>query len=82
MRRVADECVDAALVDQLRGVGHDVVYVAELRSGVTDPEVLALAQHEDRLLLTEDKGFGELTFRLRLAVPGVVLLRIALERRA
>jgi len=77
---LADECVDAALVGQLRGAGHDVDYVAELASGVTDTQVVSLAQADGRLLLTEDKGFGELVFRLKLAIPGVVLLRIDPER--
>jgi hypothetical protein len=80
VRWLADECVDAALVSRLRGAGHDVVYVAELASGISDTEVLQLAQSNGRVLLTEDKGFGELVFRSKLTVPGVVLLRIDPER--
>ena len=76
MRWVADECVDAALVSQLRGGGHDLLYVAEIASGATDAEVLRRARNDSRLLLTEDKDFGELLFRLKLAVPGLVLLRL------
>jgi predicted nuclease of predicted toxin-antitoxin system len=78
MRWLADECVAAALVDRLRGAGHDVSYVAEAGSGATDAAVLGLAHDEDRLLLTEDKDFGDLVFRSRRAVPGVVLLRLAI----
>ena len=80
MRWLADECVDAALVDRLRGAGHDVVYIAEMAAGASDAEVLQRAHEEARLLLTEDKGFGELVFRSELPVPGVVLLRIAPEK--
>ena len=76
MRWLADECVDAALVDALRASGHDVSYIAESASGVTDTEALGLAQTENRLFLTEDKDFGELVFRFRLPAPGLVLLRI------
>jgi hypothetical protein len=78
MRWLADECVAAALVDRLRGAGHDVSYVAEAGAGATDAAVLGLAHDEDRLLLTEDKDFGDLVFRSRRAVPGVVLLRLAI----
>jgi hypothetical protein len=37
---------------------------------------------EKRLLLTEDKDFGELVFRRERAVPGVVLMRINPENPA
>jgi len=76
MRWLADECVDAALVASLRSAGHDVSYVAEVASGLTDEEALRLAQDQQRVFLTEDKDFGELVFRFRLPVPAVVLLRI------
>src|SRR5579862_5940941 len=81
MRWLADECVDAGLVAALRGAGHDVVYVAEIASGIDDTEVLRQAQAEGRLLLTEDKGFGDLVFRSEMAVPGIVLLRISPVRQ-
>src|ERR1700730_8935275 len=80
MRWVADECVDAALVQRLRGPGHDVIYAAEVASGATDAQILRRANDEDRLLLTEDKDFGEFVFRLHMTVPGLVLLRVAPER--
>jgi predicted nuclease of predicted toxin-antitoxin system len=80
MRWLADECVDAALVLTLRGANHDVLYVAEIASGMTDTETLELARNERRLFLTEDKDFGELVFRFRLEVPGLVLLRIDTAR--
>ena len=66
----------APLVASLRRAGQDVLYVAEVAGGISDPDVTALAQRERRLLLTEDKDFGDLVFRHGHAVPGVVLLRI------
>ena len=81
MRWFADECVDASLVEYLRAAGHDVVYVAELASGMTDVAAIALANEDSRILLTEDKDFGELVIRRRRPVPGLVLLRIDSERR-
>ena len=76
MRWLVDECVDAGLAARLRAEGHDVIYIAEARPGETDRQVLALALQGDRLLLTEDKDFGDLVFRSRMEVPGVVLLRL------
>ncbi|QDL97521.1 hypothetical protein FLL57_09465 [Rhodopseudomonas palustris] len=76
MRWLADECVPASLVAALRADGHDVLYVAEMAAGLSDAEVVTMAASDGRLLLTEDKDFGELTVRFGLAVPGLVLLRI------
>lgn len=77
MRFLADEGVDRQVVEALRAVDLDVTYVAELDPGIRDPEVLALAVREQRLLITSDKGFGELVFRQRRASHGVILLRLA-----
>jgi predicted nuclease of predicted toxin-antitoxin system len=41
-----------------------------------DSEVIDLAASEARLLLTEDKDFGDLVFRQGKPVPGLILLRI------
>lgn len=82
MRFLADECADAPLVAQLRAAGHDVGYVAEERRGLTVAEVLAVVHDQGRVILTEDKNFGELAVRHGHAVPGVVLLRIDPLRRA
>jgi predicted nuclease of predicted toxin-antitoxin system len=76
LRWLADECIDAALVLQMRQSGHDVLYAAEMASGASDPMILGHARTELRLLLTEDKDFGDLVFRSGQAVPGIVLLRI------
>jgi predicted nuclease of predicted toxin-antitoxin system len=79
VRWLADECVLAPLVAFLRTGGHDVLYVAESAAGLSDSDVIALALREKRLLLTEDKDFGDLVFRRERAIPGVVLMRIAPE---
>src|SRR5690348_13333133 len=77
MRWLADECVAARLVAAMRTAGHDVKYVAEEAPSSGDGNVLSHALREGRLLLTEDKDFGDLIFG-KSAEPsfGVVLLRI------
>lgn len=82
MRWLIDECVDAALVPQLRESGHDVVYMSDVAPRATDAEVMSRANGETRLLLTEDKDFGDLVFRQAKPVPGIVLLRIDSARRS
>ncbi len=82
MRWLADECVAAPLVEFLRSLSHDVLYIAESAAGLSDTDVIELASREKRLLLTEDKDFGDLVFRREHVVPGVVLMRVSPESSA
>jgi predicted nuclease of predicted toxin-antitoxin system len=82
MKFLADECCDSALVDALREDGHDVVYATESLRGVADEVLLARAFSDGRVLLTEDKDFGELVYRLRRPTRGIVLLRFDVADRA
>jgi predicted nuclease of predicted toxin-antitoxin system len=69
MNLVADEGVDRQIVEQLRHDGHDVLYVAELAPSISDDEVLQKANDWHAPLLTADKDFGELVFRLNRIRP-------------
>jgi predicted nuclease of predicted toxin-antitoxin system len=76
VRILADENVPRVIVAWLRQSGHDVLYAAEARRQVPDAELLAEAETEGFVVLTEDKDFGELVFRHRANSHGVILLRI------
>jgi len=78
---LADECCDAGIVARLRTAGHDVFYVPEQHAGISDDEVLQTSFRESRILLTEDKDFGELVFRLKKPVYGMILIRIGVRER-
>ena len=82
MRFVADESCDYAAVRALRNEGYDVVAVAEAAPQTEDPDVLELAYQENRVLLTEDKDFGQLVFSAGQQAAGVVLLRFPAAARA
>jgi predicted nuclease of predicted toxin-antitoxin system len=82
MKLLADECCDAALVAALRSDGHDVLYVVEVQRGATDDQILERANSEERILVTEDKDFGELIYRLKRPVLGIILLRFDVINRA
>ena len=81
MRFLADESCDAAVVRTLRHAGHDVVAVAEQRPGADDRMVIGLARRTDRILLTEDKDFGQLVFATQRHTAGVLLLRYPARAR-
>lgn len=67
MRILLDENLPIRLVAALRALGHDVehVYTKDL-SGRPDPDVMALAQREERFLITLDRRFAD----ARLFTPG------------
>lgn len=77
MKLYADEGVDRQIVVVLRAAGFDVAYAAEIDPAVADEFILEKAVAEDRLLLTSDKDFGELVYRLGKASAGVMLIRLA-----
>ena len=77
MNLLADEGVDKQIVVRLREEGYSVSYVAEMAPGISDDIVLELANKEGSILLTSDKDFGDLVFRLRRLSAGVVLIRLA-----
>ena len=68
MRWLVDECLDAGLVARLREDGHDVIYAAEIAPAASDVALLDLARTQERLLLTEDKDFGDLVIRRRAPI--------------
>ena len=76
MRFLADENVSRYVVERLRAVGFDVTAVGSTNSGASDSDVLAAASRDGRILITEDRDFGELVVRQRLEVQGVVLLEL------
>jgi predicted nuclease of predicted toxin-antitoxin system len=45
-----------------------------------DIDILALAYREQRILVTDDRDFGELVFRLRQPHAGVIYLRLDTTR--
>lgn len=82
MRFLADESCDFAVVRALRAAGHDVMAVAEVARGAKDREVIRLGSEEGRLLLTEDKDFGQLVYAEGSGLKGVVLLRFPAPARS
>ena len=73
---VADESVDFRIVLQLREIGFTVYAIVEQEPSISDEKVLSVANENEALLITEDKDFGELVFRLRLPHRGILLIRI------
>jgi predicted nuclease of predicted toxin-antitoxin system len=81
VRLLADGSCDFAVVRALRAAGDDVAAVAELAGAAPDDEVIELARAQRRVLLTEDKDFGQLFFA-GAREAGVVLGRCPANSRS
>jgi len=78
MRLILNENISNTVAQSLRAIGHDVLAVKESMRGESDSNILARAQAEFRLVVTQDKDFGELAFRFGLpAGCGIILFRLA-----
>ncbi len=73
MRFLLDVCAASrSMYSMLIEEGHDVLSALEANPRATDQEVMALAMEEGRILITEDKDFGELAFVRGLPHPCIV----------
>ncbi|MBU4185190.1 MAG: DUF5615 family PIN-like protein [Desulfobacteraceae bacterium] len=79
---LADESCDFSVIRALRQVGYSVKAIAEISPSLPDEMVLELAVAENRLLITEDKDFGEWVFAHRHAMTGVLLIRYPANMRS
>ena len=84
VRLVADEIVncDFSVVVDLRLAGYDVVSITEQMPGADDETVIDFARSERRLLITEDKDFGQLVFAAAKQNSGVILIRYPASARS
>ncbi len=82
MRFLVDESTGPVVAKWLAAQNHDVVSIYDHARGLDDDSILAKAIAEDRILITNDKDFGEKIFRDRKPLPGIVLLRLSDERSA
>lgn len=76
MRFLIDESTGQAVVQRLRQLGHDVAAVAEEMPQADDDLIIVKALAEERILVTNDKDFGEKVYRDRRGHAGILLLRL------
>ena len=81
MSFLAGESCDFGVVRALRAAGHDVTAIVELSPRADDDLVLDRALHDERILNTEDKDFGQLVYADRQASKGVMFIRFPAKLR-
>jgi predicted nuclease of predicted toxin-antitoxin system len=76
MKILVDAHIGRLIVEFLKELGHDVLSAASFPAKTPDAEILQRAVAEGRVVMTSDKDFGELVFRLLKPAAGIILLRI------
>jgi predicted nuclease of predicted toxin-antitoxin system len=82
MRFLVDECAGPSVASWLRVQNHDVFSVFDEARGMDDDGIITKTLHENRILVTNDKGFGDKIYRDGRLHKGVILLRLEDERPA
>jgi predicted nuclease of predicted toxin-antitoxin system len=72
---LADENIDSHIVSILRSRNIEILYIKEDHRGVSDEEVIRLSKNPPRIILTEDKDFGEWVYAHNERNISVILLR-------
>jgi predicted nuclease of predicted toxin-antitoxin system len=81
VRFLIDECLPPSIARLLRAAGHHCAHVYELGlGGQPDEQIMALADRENRILISADTDFGELLANAPVLAPSVILLRRADKR--
>ena len=82
MKFLVDECTGTSVVTYLCEAGYDAVAVFDVMPTADDKDILERAVLENRIVVTNDKDFGELIYRSGWEHRGIILLRLRNERAA
>ena len=59
---IADVNIEKQIVDYLHDSGYDVKWMPDYNCKISDEELIKIARREKRILITNDKDFGDITF--------------------
>jgi predicted nuclease of predicted toxin-antitoxin system len=76
LKFLADVNVEKSIVDYLLETGYDVKWIPDYDCGIDDEDLLTIANEDQRVLITNDKDFGELIFFHKKHSAGIILIRV------
>jgi predicted nuclease of predicted toxin-antitoxin system len=77
---IADVNVEKPIVEYLSKQGYDIKWIPDINCEMTGDELLELANKEKRILITNDKDFGELIFLQKRLTTGIILFRVKIQK--
>lgn len=75
MRFLIDENLGKRFADILNRHLYAALFAGDIMRGALDENILSFAEKENLVIITDDKDFGELVFRLKKSTKGVILFR-------
>ncbi|WP_439558129.1 DUF5615 family PIN-like protein [Dyadobacter sp.] len=72
---LADENIDHRIIQAIRDSGCDVYSIYESNRGYADEEIIEFSRNPPRIILTEDKDFGEWVYAHHISGISVIFLR-------
>ena len=76
LKFVIDVGVGRSIEEWLASQNFKVLAIASINPEMKDFEIIQLANHEDGIIVTMDKDFGELVFKNNKTHKGILLLRL------
>ena len=72
---IADENIDHSIIATLRSAGIEIYSIYESNRGIRDEDIIESSRNPPRIILTEDKDFGEWVFSHQVNDISVIFLR-------
>jgi predicted nuclease of predicted toxin-antitoxin system len=72
---IADENIDSSIIRELRNFSIEVLSIREKYPGISDEDIINLPVEQPKIIITEDKDFGEWVFAHQKKNISVILLR-------
>ena len=79
IKLLIDESAGLELKVKLSELNIDAISIIEIMKGADDTEILEFANKENRIIVTNDKDFGELIFKKGFKHRGVIFLRLTID---
>ena len=77
---LADVNVEKAVVEYLLEKKYDTKWIPDFNCAMPDEDLLHLANIENRIIITNDKDFGELIYLQKKISTGIILFRVKEQR--
>ena len=78
MKFLIDANLDRKFTGIINKAGYDAVFINDLQTKAPDEDVLAIAEREKIIIITNDKDFGELIFKMGKPSAGIILFRTSI----